>query len=52
MPEVARESLSLSTREDSQENTASCSAPSRVRRWREPGELISSSALMSTVTKP
>src|SRR5918999_4983787 len=52
IPLVDRDNLSDSARDDSTEKVASCSAPSLVSRLREPGELISSSALISTVTVP
>ncbi len=52
MPAVASASLSELDREDSTEKTASCSLPSLLIRLREPGELISSSALISTVSVP
>src|SRR5262249_56185651 len=52
MPLVANDNLSDSAREDSTEKVASCSAPSWVIKLREPGELSSSSALISTVRGP
>ena len=52
MPAVVSESRSDDTSVPSQENTASCSAPSFVRIAREPGELTSSSALIKTVMRP
>ena len=52
MPAVASANLSDSAREPSNESTASCSAPSLVIRLREPGDEISSSALISTVSVP
>jgi len=52
MPLVATDSLSDVTRVPSHENTASCSAPSLACMARAPGELISSSPLISTVSVP
>lgn len=52
MPAVASESLSSATYEPSCDSTASCWLPSCVMSAREPGELISSSALISTVSVP
>ncbi len=52
MPLVASDRRSPLTRVASHENTASCSAPSRLSMARAPGELISSSPLTSTVSVP
>ena len=52
MPAVVSASLSEATSVLSIENTASCSAPSLLKVAREPGELTSSSALISTVIRP
>ncbi|MNM81363.1 hypothetical protein D3C81_933650 [compost metagenome] len=52
MPLVASDRRSPVTRVASQENTASCCAPSLVSMARAPGELISSSPLISTVNVP
>ncbi|MCY1371713.1 hypothetical protein D9M69_588680 [compost metagenome] len=52
MPAVASESLSSLMDAPSNDSTASCSPPSLVSSAREPGELISSSPLISTVSVP
>ena len=52
MPAVASESLSSLIEAPSYDITTSCSAPRRLMSAREPGELISSSPLISTVSVP
>ena len=51
MPLVARRSVP-SVPPPSNDNTTSCSAATRVMVLRQPGELISSSPLISTVSVP